>query len=493
MTRYPKSGKGKKWTLLELKAIPQEWAGDSISDSNGLVGDVRIASTETISVRFKFAFRWQDKLVWYQCGTWPQVSLETARENRDKARQLVRSGINPNAHKQAERIEAQAKVDAVIAEKAREEAETKTFSDMFTHWIEDGVRRKDGNAEIKRAFAKDVLPAIGSKQVKNITEHDLRALLRAMVGRGVNRMAVRVFRDLVQLFDWAEKRQPWRKHMAEGNPAQLLEIGKIVSKDYDLSDERDRILIPDEIRQLRTIFQEQQENYAEAPVGGKYDVAKPIKKETQLALWICISTLSRIGETLMSEWKHVDLINGVWDIPIENVKGSRGKKQAHRIFLSSFALNIFKELHLVTGHTPYCFPSRNHDGHVCVKSVSKQVGDRQTMFKKRTRKLKNRINDNSLVLANGAYGEWTPHDLRRTGATMMQRLRVAPDVIDRCQNHVMAGGRVRKSYLHYDYAEEKQEAWAILGAELTRNLEPENVEKAELSPETTLAHELEVA
>lgn len=493
MTRYPKSGKGKKWTLLELKAIPKEWIGDSISDSNGLVGDVRTASTGNISVRFKFAFRWQDKLVWYQCGTWPQVSLEAARENRDKARQLVRSGINPNAHKQAERIEAQARVEAVIAEKAREESETKTFSDMFAHWIADGVRRKDGNAEINRAFAKDVLPTIGSKQVKNITEHDLRALLRAMVGRGVNRMAVRVYRDLVQLFGWAEKRQPWRKHMAEGNPADLLEITKIVSNDYNLSDERDRILLPDEIRQLRAIFAEQQLNYNEAPAGSKYEVAKPIKKEAQLALWICLSTLSRIGETLMSEWNHVDLVNGIWDIPVENVKGSHGKKQAHRIFLSNFALNKFKELHAVTGHTPYCFPSRNHDGHVCVKSVSKQVGDRQIMFKKRTRELKNRINDNSLVLAKGARGEWTPHDLRRTGATMMQRLRIALDVIDRCQNHIMAGGPVRQSYLHYDYAEEKQEAWSTLGAELTRILEPIDTPEEAAIQEPSVESELEVS
>ena len=31
-------------------------------------------------------------------------------------------------------------------------------------------------------------------------------------------------------------------------------------------------------------------------------------------------------------------------------------------------------------------------------------------------------NDNSLVLARGANGDWTPHDMRRTAATMMQAL-----------------------------------------------------------------------
>lgn len=482
MTRYPKSGKGKKWTLLELKAIPDTWAGDTINDSNGLVGDIRFASNSNITIRFKFAFRWLDKLVWYQCGTWPQINLEDIRADRERARQLLRSGVNPNDSKKAERIESQAKVEAVIAERAIQEAQNKTFSEMYTAWLTDGVSRKDGNAEIKRAFKKDVLPTIGSKPVKQITDKDLIALLRAMVARGVNRMSVRVHNDLVQLFDWAEKRQPWRGLMSEGNPADLLEIKKIVSPTYDLADVRDRTLNPNEIRQLQSIFREQQQNYTEAAAGTKYEVTKPIKKETQLALWICLSTMSRIGETLMSEWKHVDLLNGVWDIPIENVKGATGKKQAHKIFLSHFAVTKFKELHQVTGHTPYCFPSRNHDGHVCVKSVSKQVGDRQTQFKARTQKLKNRINDNSLVLAKGEFGEWTPHDLRRTGATMMQALKVVPDVIDRCQNHVMAGGRIRKHYLHYDYATEKREAWAVLGAELARILGLDQVDETDAIP-----------
>lgn len=53
-------------------------------------------------------------------------------------------------------------------------------------------------------------------------------------------------------------------------------------------------------------------------------------------------------------------------------------------------------------------------------------------------------------------GEWTPHDLRRTGAAMMQAWGISLDVIDRCQNRVLAGSRVRRHYLHNDYAEEKK-------------------------------------
>ena len=47
---------------------------------------------------------------------------------------------------------------------------------------------------------------------------------------------------------------------------------------------------------------------------------------------------------------------------------------------------------------------------------------------------------------------------------MMQALGVMPDVIDRCQNHVLAGSRVRRHYLKHDYAEETKQAGAKLGA-----------------------------
>jgi len=80
--------------------------------------------------------------------------------------------------------------------------------------------------------------------------------------------------------------------------------------------------------------------------------------------------------------------------------------------------------------------------------------------------LKNRRNDDGLVLDGGKSGEWTPHDLRRTAATMMQALGVSMDVIDRCQNHVLPGSKVRRHYMHHDYADEKREAWRKLGQSL---------------------------
>jgi integrase len=92
-------------------------------------------------------------------------------------------------------------------------------------------------------------------------------------------------------------------------------------------------------------------------------------------------------------------------------------------------------------------------------------------FKQRSRKLQGRVENNSLALGNE---EWTPHDLRRTGSTMMQKLKINRDVINLCQNHVI-GSKVDRVYLLDEYVNEKREAWEKLGDRLEAILSASNV------------------
>jgi integrase len=491
MSRYADpNDKTKKWTTKALEAIRPDAKNEILREIGGLAGEVRVSGTMAISVNFRFAFKWEGKKVWHYCGTWPATSLAEIRRARDDARRLAAEGVNPNDQRKAERIEAQAKVEAVIAEAAQNEADDLPVSAMFNAWLTDGVARADGNAELRRSFEKDVLPSIGATPVRVVTEHHLRALLRAMVKRGVHRMTVRTYNDIVQMFAWAEKRKPWRGLLTEGNPAELIELDKILPVDNTADKPRDRVFSADEVRELRDIFEQTTAAYLAAPAGTKYDVPRPIKAETQLALWITLGTACRIGELLMTRWEHVNFSTGEWFVPAKNTK----TRADWRVYLSTFALDKFRSLHELTGDTPWCFPARmpvmgkHPETHVCVKSTSKQVGDRQTRFKKRSGPLKNRRNDNSLVLAGGTNGEWTPHDLRRTAATLMQSMRVSPDVIDRCQNHVLAGSKVRRHYLHHDYAEETRDAWRLLGDRLSAILNPPE----EARPKNPV-HALEIA
>lgn len=394
-------------------------------------------------------------------------SLQDAREEAAKIRALARQGIDYQV--QLQQV-AQSEVQRLTDEALVQRTEGLTVKNMFDAWMKDGVRRKDGNAELLRSFNADVLPQIGAKPIKDITEHDLRDLLRRLVGRGVNRAAVVMRNNLKQMFAWAEKRQPWRKLLIDGDPMDLIEIEKIVSPAYDLSNQRDRILSSDEIKELQQIYRNMQAEYDSAV--NKRTANHPIDPVVQCATWIMLSTMSRVGEMSMARWEHINFDTGTWFIPKENVKGNLGDFD---IFLSAFSLQQFRKLFKLTGHTDWCFPARNKEGNVCVKSMSKQIGDRQSKFKKGAdgkprRPMKNRRHDNTLVLGDGQNGAWTPHDLRRTGATLMQSMGVSLEIIDRCQNHVLPGSKVRRHYLLHDYANEKREAWSLLGERLTQIL-----------------------
>jgi hypothetical protein len=51
------------------------------------------------------------------------------------------------------------------------------------------------------------------------------------------------------------------------------------------------------------------------------------------------------------------------------------------------------------------------------------------------------------------------------------KLGVGLDIIDRCQNHALAGSKVRPHYMHHEYADEKRAAWAALRERSTFLLE----------------------
>ena len=308
---------------------------------------------------------------------------------------------------------------------------------------------------------------LGEIEVRHLTEHHLRKVYRAIIADGKTPTAVELSKDIGQMLRWAEKRKPWRGLLIDGNPSELVEIKKLVPKGY--TKERKRMLSLDEIKKLKSVFDNTTQTYFDAP--NKYDAERPLKKEVQLAMWICLSTLCRIGELLMSEWKHIDFEARTWFIPAKNVKGENSQKRDQLVFLSDFSFDKFKQLHALTGETLWVFPARYKEGHVCIKSASKQVGDRQIKFKSRTKKLQLRVENNSLVLGEE---EWTPHDLRRTGATMMQKLKISREVINLCQNHVI-GSKVDRVYLLDDYADDKREAWEKLGNRIEAILSSTNV------------------
>lgn len=453
-------------TQKYLESLSLKDCGGKIREEGNLFGKVR-ARADGISVYFYYRYRSGGKVKDFLCGTWPNESLAKIRAARDTAKVNVSRGIDPGDDRKIQRHEQQARIDAVLTDIKLREADKLTVQDLFDVWLIDGVRRQHDNAELIRSFNADVLPRIGARPICELTEHDLRAVLRALVARGANRSAISMRNNLKQMFSWAEKRQPWRRLMSEGDPMDLIDIEQILSPDYDINKRRDRVLSPDEIRDLFDAFQRIRAEHEQQP--NKRYGPQPVEPTTERAIWIMLSTMCRVGELSMARWTNVNLDKAEWFIPRADVKARYGSLL---VFLSDFALDQFRQLHALTGYSDWCFPSRFRDDHIDVKSIAKQIGDRQVMFKKSRdggprKPLQNRPHDNLLVVGRGKHGAWTPHDLRRTGATMMQSLGVSLDVIDRCQNHVLPGSKVRRHYLHHEYAEEKRAAWATLGARLT--------------------------
>lgn len=396
----------------------------------------------TVSGERLFYFRYcngEGVRVTYPIGTYGRegkegcMSLAQASVLAKELAGLHKSGIRDIreylASEQARKL-VERDLELVQLQEERElKAARVTVATLFEHWLRvDLVNRKDQGAEIKRMFLKDVLPLIGDMAVEDVKKGDVTRVIDTILGRGVNRMAKLILSLIRQMFRFAVDRD-----MLEHDPTASIRKAKIGGR----STERDRVLDDSEIKALASLL----------PSSG-------LISSTQLAIWICLSTCCRIGELLQARWADIDFSEGVWVIPAEHSKNGK----PHTVFLSDFALAHFRKLQALRGHAVWCFVNRTQDGHVSTKTVTKQISDRQKSEGQAV--FSNRSSKPQALLLPG--GKWTPHDLRRTGATIMTKLGVLPEVAERCLNHTEEN-KVKRVYQRHNYHKEMKEAWAQLG------------------------------
>ncbi len=373
-------------------------------------------------------------------GTNGTLTLLDARQKALELAMLHKSGITDIAeHFQQQEDHRKAQYDAEMARLAKEKAEAEaeilrlhqrmTVRELFEEWMRLEVsRRKDGGAEVRRMFEKDVLPLLGERVVEDIRKGDVMQVVDALAERGVKRMSKLIFSMIRQMFNFAVERD-----YIEANPTAAINKSKVFGAD----NQRDRILSADEINMLAQRLPQAN-----------------LLHTTQAALWIALGTCCRIGEILGTEWKEIDLHKREWTIPAEKSKNAK----PHVIYLSDFVLKQFEVIYSINGQTAWCFPNRDQTAAVCSKTVTKQVTDRQKRDEEKV--MSGRSKSFDALQLSGGY--WTPHDLRRTGASVMTMLGVLPDVADRCMNH-LEQNKIKRVYLRYDYAKEMKEAWDKLG------------------------------
>jgi len=408
---------------LAFKHLKPTEKEQHINDGGGLYIRVR-SIADGGGVVFRFRYRFDGKQQWLSLKA---NDLPAARAERDSYTQMLKEGINPN-------LEAKLKIERAKKQQLDEqEALTKlaarvTVRDLFTRWHDtDLINRKD-KPEIVRMFNKDVLPVLGGLFVEDVRKGHITQVTDALLVRGVAHLARNILKLMRQMFRFAVDRD-----VIEFDPTASLSITKTTTKPT----ERDRVLTEVEIRALARQLPEAH-----------------LLKSTECAVWIALSTMCRIGELSKAKFSDIDLQLKTWTIPKENSKNGK----AHIIYLSDFALAQFKTLKEYATHDVWLFPNRGNTSHVCEKSITKQVGGRQA-----ENILSNRSKDNQALVLSG--GKWTPHDLRRTGATVMGDLGIAPDVIEKCLNHTEEN-KVKRIYQRQKMESEQAEAWRVLGDRL---------------------------
>lgn len=423
-------------TVKLLESLTPVDVGRRLPDGGGMSGKVRSRKDGTV-VSFEYRYRKKGGGFRYAvCGVWPDVPLKEIRQRRDALRLKLKEGIDPLEEarlnqlqqevEQARDIERQ---QAELARLAAEKAARRTVRTALAQWYETELsRRKDGGKETIRALDKDVIPAIGEVALPDVRRAMLTDILDRIVQRGARVLANRTFADLRQFFNFCVARE-W----IDANPLATLTKEKVGGKES----ERERVLNEAEIRELR----------AKLP-------AANLQRTTELALWIMLATCCRVGELSQARWEYVDLERGEWRIPAGNSKNAR----EHVVLLSDFARRQFEVLRVLTGHSEWCYPANHRDGHVCLKSISKQVRDRQ-----RETPMMHRTQATGALRLSG--GEWTVHDLRRTGATLMGELGVIGEIIERCLNH-LEPSKLKRTYQKHECRGAMQEAWKLLGQRL---------------------------
>ncbi|PPK37587.1 integrase [Pseudomonas laurylsulfatiphila] len=412
-----------------------------------------------------FYFRYSNsngERVTYPIGTYSRDGLEgtmTLAEAGQRAKELAglhKAGTRDIrehlAAEEASRIAARdAEIARLASEKVAIEAEQarqvarKSVRELFEHWAKvDLINRKDKGAEVRRMFEKDVLPFLGNLAVADVKKGHITEVTDSMLARGVNRAAKIAFSLMRQMFRFAVDRD-----LIEYDPSASIRKAKIGGKDV----ERDRVLSDEEIRTLAKL----------TPDAG-------LLPSTEAAIWIALSTCCRIGELLGARWEHLNLKQSTWLIPAENSKNGK----PHNIMLSSFSVQQFERVQRLNRTSAWCYPNTDDSGPVCSKTVTKQLGDRQRQPGQGV--MTNRSAKAKALLLTG--GKWTPHDLRRTGATIMTALGVLPEVAERCLNHTEEN-KVKRIYQRHSYTKEMADAWYRLGDHLGQltsvNTEPQSM------------------
>lgn len=272
--------------------------------------------------RLKYRFVGKEKLL--SMGTYPDTSLKAARERRDEARALLAAGVDPSAARQAQKG-------------GRAGADANSFEVVAREWHQVVHSAKVSPGHAQRTFTRleqDVFPWIGAQAIAAVTPLQLLQTVRRVEGRGAIETAHRALQACGQVF---------RYGIATGRCER--------DPSADLRD----ALTPVQTRHHAAITDPKR-------VGALLRAIDDYKGQpaTRAALQLAPLVFQRPGELRKAEWQEFDLDTGAWTIASERMKcPQQGKISGapHIVPLSRQAVAILRDLHPLTEHSRYVFPS----------------------------------------------------------------------------------------------------------------------------------------
>jgi integrase len=276
-------------------------------------------------------------------------------------------------------------------------------------WLEEIVAKVRRDPEpVRRLLEREVYPWIGGTRVAYVRAEDLRRLVFRKRDAGREAAAGAMRQTLKRLFDYAVTCE-----LVEANP-MLATPMKFVAKRHP----RRRTLSAAELR----VFFERTHDSRLGVVHG-------------CVLRLILLTLCRKSELRLARWDQIDFERGIWEVPAELSKTGL----PHIVYLSRQAAAELGQLKAFAARSQCVVPMRN--------GITEPVSA-SALNKAMTR-------------VRWGMPKFTPHDLRRTGATILNEQGYDADVIEKALNHAVRG--VRGIYNRAQYAEQRKamlQEWA---------------------------------
>ena len=323
-------------------------------------------------------------------GKYPAVSLLEARQAAEQARADLAKGIDPAAVKQQ-------------AKAARQAALRNTFESVARRWYADNLHRWKPNhaARLLAYLEKDVFPAIGGEPIDAIRVNDIKSLLADVLARGAINTAEKIRDWIGAVFDYAAMLE-----ITDRNPARALK-GFLPKRQTEHMPALPREELTEFYRRL---------------------TAADIKRQNKIALLLIMLVFVRNTELRGGRWAEIDYEARLWTIPAERMKRPR----VHTVPLAAWPLELLRELHALTGNTPYLFPSRtNAEGYISDATLTR------------------------IIERMGYKGIATIHGFRSLASSVLNEQGFNRDAIERQLAHVEEN-RIRAAYNRADYMAERR-------------------------------------